>query len=255
MAAQPIMHSFDCAQCGVAVSRTYNGCGPKPSLCGNACKKAAYVARHPDRVRAQRVREAAKRHDAVRTCPSCGIVLAPRQRKCAACRADMRIQGNARRRAIRVEADIEDYLTRQVDHAASACGRCTQPVGYTGMGRRRRWCPTCQDDVRRERRDDPERRRTYWNKRAARKRGVRAENLEYKAVFERDGWRCYLCGKATPASLRGTTHPDAPELDHIIPLALNGDHTYANTACCCRACNAAKGASSPTPLCQSSQVR
>lgn len=60
-------------------------------------------------------------------------------------------------------------------------------------------------------------------------------------VFERDGWQCRLCGIDTPRSLRGTYQADAPELDHIIPLALGGSHTKANTQCACRSCNALKG--------------
>ena len=61
-------------------------------------------------------------------------------------------------------------------------------------------------------------------------------------VFERDGWRCALCGVATPASLRGGYDDHAPELDHIVPVSLGGPHTYANTQCACRRCNGMKGA-------------
>lgn len=59
--------------------------------------------------------------------------------------------------------------------------------------------------------------------------------------FERDGWRCYICGEPTPRRLRGTRHPRAPELDHVIPLASGGDHAAGNVACACRACNFKKG--------------
>jgi len=61
-------------------------------------------------------------------------------------------------------------------------------------------------------------------------------------VFTRDGWTCKLCGCDTPRALRGTFVPNAPELDHIIPLALGGEHSYENTQCACRACNGSKGA-------------
>lgn len=60
-------------------------------------------------------------------------------------------------------------------------------------------------------------------------------------ILERDNWRCYICGVWTPQHLRGTFHPNAPELDHIIALADGGDHTPENVACCCRRCNQAKG--------------
>lgn len=61
-------------------------------------------------------------------------------------------------------------------------------------------------------------------------------------VFERDAWKCQLCGTRAPKRLRGTTDALAPELDHIIPLAAGGQHTYENTQCSHRSCNMAKGA-------------
>jgi 5-methylcytosine-specific restriction endonuclease McrA len=79
--------------------------------------------------------------------------------------------------------------------------------------------------------------------RKARERGARTEVVNPYTVFLRDGWRCQLCGCRTPGTLRGTYKPNAPELDHIVPLALGGDHTYANTQCACRQCNISKGAS------------
>jgi 5-methylcytosine-specific restriction endonuclease McrA len=59
-------------------------------------------------------------------------------------------------------------------------------------------------------------------------------------VFARDGWLCHICGGRTDKARRGTYHPNAPELDHIVPLAKGGAHSYANTACAHRKCNAAK---------------
>lgn len=61
-------------------------------------------------------------------------------------------------------------------------------------------------------------------------------------IFARDKWVCQLCGDRTPKSLRGTCEPNAPELDHIIPLALDGSHTRDNLQCACRSCNQRKGA-------------
>lgn len=78
--------------------------------------------------------------------------------------------------------------------------------------------------------------------RRARQRGVGAEVVHAHLVFRRDGWRCQLCGIPTPRRLQGQMHPRAPELDHIVPLASGGPHTYANTQCLCRACNGRKGA-------------
>jgi 5-methylcytosine-specific restriction endonuclease McrA len=61
------------------------------------------------------------------------------------------------------------------------------------------------------------------------------------AVFDRDGWRCYICGVATPKDLRGSFDDMAPELEHKIALANGGLHILSNVACACRRCNLNKG--------------
>lgn len=66
------------------------------------------------------------------------------------------------------------------------------------------------------------------------------ENLDPFYILKRDRWRCYICGCATPKKLRGTCEPNAPQVDHVIPLARGGAHTESNTRCICRACNIAK---------------
>ncbi len=74
------------------------------------------------------------------------------------------------------------------------------------------------------------------------KRGAIIERgVSRLAVFRRDGWRCRLCGVVTPRHLSGTNNQHSPELDHIVPLALGGDHSWQNVQCLCRSCNAAKG--------------
>ena len=77
----------------------------------------------------------------------------------------------------------------------------------------------------------------------ARKFGVaRDGRIRSIAVFERDLWRCQLCGRSTPKRLRGTQEPSAPELDHIVPLSRGGGHVWENVQCACRECNSRKGA-------------
>lgn len=83
----------------------------------------------------------------------------------------------------------------------------------------------------------------YKTIRRARK-AIESESIDPIKVFDRDRWRCHLCGCKTPRRLRGTNEPNAPELDHIVSLADGGSHTWGNVACACRACNGAKGARS-----------
>jgi hypothetical protein len=84
--------------------------------------------------------------------------------------------------------------------------------------------------------------RAYGNKyrHRARKAGVLYEPINILTVFERDGWRCQICGVKTPKRLRGKNEDRSPELDHRIPIAMGGDHTYGNVQCACRACNLKK---------------
>lgn len=81
------------------------------------------------------------------------------------------------------------------------------------------------------------------HKNRAKRFGVKAESVVMVAVFVRDGWRCQICGRATPEGRRGTNHANAPELDHRVPLSRGGTHTYENVQCACRKCNRSKAAS------------
>lgn len=90
--------------------------------------------------------------------------------------------------------------------------------------------------------------RASRKKERARLRAVKVENVNPTKVFERDKWKCQICGVKTPRTLRGTQDDRAPELDHVMPLALGGAHSYANTQCACRKCNGAKGATPPAQM-------
>lgn len=59
-------------------------------------------------------------------------------------------------------------------------------------------------------------------------------------VLERDGWLCQACGEDTPQYLRGTIHPQAPEVDHIYPVSRGGTHEMHNLQCLCKRCNISK---------------
>jgi 5-methylcytosine-specific restriction endonuclease McrA len=87
--------------------------------------------------------------------------------------------------------------------------------------------------------------RKAGHKERARLRAAFVEVVDPNKVFDRDKWTCQICGVKTPRKLRGTYDDRAPELDHIMPLSLGGAHSYLNTQCACRKCNAFKGNTPP----------
>ena len=63
-------------------------------------------------------------------------------------------------------------------------------------------------------------------------------------LIQRDGSRCYLCGKETDFNDKRwiSWGPDYPSIDHVIPLAKGGRHCWSNVRVCCGWCNVKKGA-------------
>lgn len=77
----------------------------------------------------------------------------------------------------------------------------------------------------------------------ARRFGVKYEPVKLLRVFERDRWRCGICGKKVNRRLR-YPHPRAASLDHVIPMSVGGGHLYSNVQCAHWDCNVAKAAGS-----------
>lgn len=70
--------------------------------------------------------------------------------------------------------------------------------------------------------------------RRARIRVAFVEHVEPRVLLERDGGVCGICDE--PVS-------DRFDVDHIVPLAAGGEHSYANTRIAHPSCNRAKGRS------------
>lgn len=78
------------------------------------------------------------------------------------------------------------------------------------------------------------------DRRRARMAGVPFSPVERLAIFERDGWACWLCLEQVNPQLR---YPDpmSASLDHVVPISLNGPHTEENARCAHLLCNARRG--------------
>ena len=71
-------------------------------------------------------------------------------------------------------------------------------------------------------------------RRRARLQGCLAEQIDRREVFARDGGRCHICGRRCS--------PKKFHLDHLIPIAHGGSHTYENVAVAHPFCNLKRGA-------------
>lgn len=90
--------------------------------------------------------------------------------------------------------------------------------------RQRRWY-----EANKERAFDKARART-----ALRRGAVAGEVVKRAAVFDRDAGVCGICGELVD--------PNKWDLDHIIPLSLDGEHSYSNVQVAHPWCNRSKGA-------------
>jgi 5-methylcytosine-specific restriction endonuclease McrA len=165
-------------------------------------------------------------------CAGCGCAWGAKREwsRCPMCVRQAQLQaGRDASRAI-------DIARHKAAARVTVCERCEArfcPVyGHSAC----KLCGPCAEDQRRDWR------KAQRVKRRAKKRSASVEIVFPTRVFARDGWLCRLCGIPTPKHKRGSYDHDAPELDHVVPLSRGGAHSYANTQCLCRSCNAYKGA-------------
>jgi 5-methylcytosine-specific restriction endonuclease McrA len=106
--------------------------------------------------------------------------------------------------------------------------------GYTSTEHVRAWVA-----------NNPERARELSRKTTARRRAALAsrpiDSVTPRDVFERDIWRCYICGISVSEDVSRFA-PTRAEIDHVVSVARGGAHVMENLRCCCRRCNRVKGA-------------
>lgn len=215
------VRTYACVRC----SKSFESAYLNPMYCGQKCKKAAFRARNP---------EAAKLCAYIaKHCTRCGKAEGHRRdwALCLKCRRSDKLA--ASREAGRAMAEAKHKAAAR-DAVCAGCGAVYCPLYGRNLGPKRLCSEACSSELRRKHA------RAAKMKRKAHERGAHAESVDPYKVFSRDGWRCKLCGVATPRHLRGTNEHNAPELDHVHPISRGGPHTYANTQCLCRSCNGFK---------------
>lgn len=168
-----------------------------------------------------------KRHPP-RRCACCAAVFVPKAIHQLVCSKDCQVFW-ARKKSLEVNIAKD---TR--DRSPRPCAECSKMFAPEYGNKKRNFCSDvcCRKNVQ----------RTARTARKLRVRVTAVEMVNPINVFDRDGWRCQLCKCLTPRKYRGSYHPRAPELDHIVPLSAGGEHSYRNTQCACRSCNSTKGA-------------
>lgn len=254
-----------CARCGVQFS------GRSKKYCSIACcvkaKNAANAERRANaagRVYAPRVFAGPNGAPVTRTahnCKVCGKVFYPKRADRTQCcgrgcgllwggtRTAAKINGGRVfvQRKMKGRAEKEAAKQAEAKPFLSTCWECGTIFDRRDDGTTCHCCSgSCQiirDKARKALGRKSPRARAAKAMRKAMDRGASsADRINPIKVCERDGWRCRLCGRKTPKRLRGTHDDRAPEVDHILPVALGGKHVWANVQCACRACNIAKGA-------------
>ena len=219
---RPKHEARSCEGCGKPFTRSRGGGRDAKRYCSRECafKNIKAWQTPPDKRKKRPRTKFPYRKVWFKRCAACEAQFTARRLKQNTCSTDCCY-------AVRLKTQNQNYVPRQP--TVRLCITCE--VEFVGRGNRLHCSRKCSRRV----------------SKAAEKALRRAressamERVNPSRVFERDGWRCQICGKDTPKAARGSMKSNAPELDHRIPLSRGGGHTYANTQCACRACNGVKG--------------
>ena len=126
------------------------------------------------------------------------------------------------------------------------------------LARRKKWREVNKEKIRQERkiyaeanRDKMRKRDREWKKAnrdkcnanhrkyVALKLGNRHEHYSEIDIYERDGWRCQLCGRKINRRLKHP-HPYSKSIDHIVPLSKGGEDAPINVQAAHLRCNISK---------------
>jgi 5-methylcytosine-specific restriction endonuclease McrA len=198
--------------------------------CSSTCKWRAWARLHPDRkYPKKRVEVKAKEPKPIvtRTCVECAnAFIVPRE-------TSQRQTCSPKCRVARLSKVLRGKKQRPTK-VGLRCAQCGAEFATSRTAKQ--ICNTCAHKNSRKASHGKH------EKRAKRKGVPYVYGIKPASVFERDGWRCQLCGCKTPQRLRGKNQPTSPEVDHITPISQGGGHTWDNVQCACRACNIAKRA-------------
>lgn len=160
------------------------------------------------------------------------------QRKQRQAEAEREAQKRAQLKAERLSRAVNEQLTKRLAiHTCKNCGKdfCQMTTGYNSTA----YCSEkCQ--------------KRWYNRKACDKRHKKLMSREHdtdislEKLYQRDRGICYLCGGVCDWSdgeeRDGTfiAGPMYPSVDHVVPVAKGGTHTWANIKLAHRDCNTKK---------------
>jgi len=197
--------------------------------------KAKYCSQHCRAVAVGAVRSHQLFLASLKTCEHGHVFTGSACPVCRDIRREADREYNARPEVIAVRAEIA-RLKAQIARAerleeqpVRTCVRCMKE--FRSMQPVARFCSKhCYKAHHRNQGPAEHHRRLYRGK----VRALRA------SIIERDGWRCYLCGRPIPEDVP-VLDPDALTLDHVKPWSQGGSDEASNLRPAHRECNREKG--------------
>ena len=117
-------------------------------------------------------------------------------------------------------------------HIVRRCPGCKQPKQFSGT--------YCSNDCYRQSDQGKLIKRQARHRRRARMHNAQIEQIDPLVIAKRDKYKCHICRKRVNMDL-DIQDNYSPTMDHLIPISLGGDHTYANIRLAHRICNSRKG--------------
>lgn len=227
-----------CQQCGIPLKRLPNGTSHYGRFCSRQCSGKYKTARRLER-------EATKVQPLRPGCVWCGDTYQKGKRYCENCRLVRTARvcvscgqdSGARKtcsplcRSLYLKARLTGKKYKPATLREFTCARCAST--FHAVRTQKRICQRCAKRAFRQGKGK-------FRERCKRAGVLYDSKVTAQAVFMRDHWHCHLCGRSTPARLRGRNQPSSPEVDHILPITKGGGHTWDNVACACRECNGNK---------------
>ena len=211
---------YECNRCGKAFRpKSRGGKDGSYKYCSRACANA------PHRFVPIELKEASRYMERCRVCGSWFLPAKPGSGVCGdSCR---KIEARAR-------TLIRDKLQR--DKRAMQCKVCGKTFLYEYGTKVRAFCsPQCSAEGAKQQHQISKRSRRHAI------RIHRVEHVSLLKMLEQQRWTCPLCNQKISKEIK---YPDmmAPSIDHIVPVSLGGEHSYANCQAVHLACNIMKGA-------------